>query len=344
MTPPQNKPEGDSAETVVLRATRVRRVRSYLPAVLGGILVVAVLATGWAVWRWDNAPSVPATGTGVAQTAAMPLPLASPPEILADSATGDAIFALKANPHVVVIDFATLHHQAEAFNRMAVLVEKIGEPHDRVLNDADLAAAIRGSGDRPETYYYGHDYSAGDVSRFFALARRDKVTLTDEERRLAALARQQGWLGADGSEPAAAAGAGAVGAGTVGAVISLPRPDPAAGVDAAMRATILRHEMAHGEYFTNPVYAAYVAHFWRDTMTADDRDLFRAFLSRNGYDPALEDLMRNEMQAYLVHTRDPHFFGAAALGVTEAHLAAMQAAFMAGMPPGWLRDSVPVLQ
>ena len=78
-------------------------------------------------------------------------------------------------------------------NRVAAFVEKAGLPHDRVLTDAELDAAIRASGETPATYYYGHDYRAADLIRFFALADRAGVALTPEEERLRRLLRQAGW-------------------------------------------------------------------------------------------------------------------------------------------------------
>src|SRR5205807_1326503 len=68
------------------------------------------------------------------------------------------------------------------------------------------------------------------------------------------------------------------------------------------RATILRHELSHGEYFTNPVYAAFVHRFWTQTLTPGERDRIRRYLQSQGYDSGLEDVMENEAQAYLMFT------------------------------------------
>ena len=43
-----------------------------------------------------------------------------------------------------------------------------------------------------------------------------------------------------------------------GALITLPRADPAERTTPRSRASILHHELSHGEYFTNPAYAATV--------------------------------------------------------------------------------------
>jgi len=63
----------------------------------------------------------------------------------------------------------------------------------------------------------------------------------------------------------------------------------------------------------------------------------RAFLAREEYDVGEEELMYNEMQAYLMFTRDPAFFAPEQAGVTQLRLTELQARFFAGMPAGWLR-------
>ncbi len=250
---------------------------------------------------------------------------ASEAEILANNPEHLTVFRFAPNPGILVLDFPDLAQQGQMLNRVAAFVEKAGLPHNRVLTDAELDAAIRASGATPSTYYYGHDYRAADLVRFFALADRAGVALTPEEERLRRLLRQVGWMNAS----------------VAGALISIPKTGVDPLVDRAARGVILHHELSHGEYFTNPAYAAYVAAFWRDEMQGADRDAFRRFLAADGYDPAIEDLMMNEMQAYLMHTRDPRFFNPARLGIAPARLAALQAAFLLGMSPGWLRDCTP---
>jgi len=48
--------------------------------------------------------------------------------------------------------------------------------------------------------------------------------------------------------------------------------------------------------------------------------------------------MYNEMQAYLMFTRDPMFFTPDMAGLTRARLTELQDKFLAGMPAGWLRE------
>jgi hypothetical protein len=62
------------------------------------------------------------------------------------------------------------------------------------------------------------------------------------------------------------------------------------------------------------------------------------FLAEEGYDTSESDLVRNEMQAYLIFTPDPRFFRPLDIDIDEARRVALQRAFLQGMPPGWLRD------
>lgn len=247
--------------------------------------------------------------------------LASEAEILAERPDDLSIFRLLTNPRVLVLSFATLQAQGRMLDRVAALVERSGLPRDRVLTDNELAAAF-GTHDGSSSLYYGHDYRGTDLARFFFLADRTGVRLTTEEERLRALSGQEGWVDEHSK----------------GALVTV---FGGAEVDPPMRAAMLRHELSHGEYFSNPAYTAYVQRFWADVLTVGERALFRRFLAAEGYDVLDEDLMANEMQAYLVHTRDSRFFSARDLGVPEAYLRVLQARFRADMPDGWLRDATP---
>ena len=126
--------------------------------------------------------------------------------------------------------------------------------------------------------------------------------------------------------------------GAVGALISIPRVGSGEGIDAALRATILRHELSHGAFFSEPDYAAYARKFWATGLDDAGRAAFRTYLAGQNYDLTLPDLIVNEMQAYLMHTSDARLFSAEHLGVPRERMAQWQAAFLLGMPPGWLRD------
>lgn len=316
----------------------------------GAVILAGVLA--WVLWP-RPVPQLPAPApvakpapASVAPPSAVrpaPTPAAPPAPapaaplaiatITADEATirdhaADrlTVFRFAADPSVIVLDFPTLHMQGATLNRLAALIEKAGAPRDRVLTDAELAATISKGGDTPDTYYYGHDYSAAAVARFFALADAQRVRLTPEEGTLRAMATQFGWFAPD----------------AVGALISVSHvPDPAAPtLDEAARAAILHHELSHGLFFSDPVYAAYVRQFWDTSLTEAERDSVRRFLGSEGYDMADEALMYNEMQAYVLFTYDPRFCKPGDFGMTPARRLEVAEAFLRDMPPSWLRDSL----
>jgi hypothetical protein len=122
-----------------------------------------------------------------------------------------------------------------------------------------------------------------------------------------------------------------------GALISIPPEDASQQIDATARATILHHELAHGVFFTDPVYAAYARSFWNTALTDAQRAGFRRFLGADGYDTANDDLMLNEAQAYLIHTSDARYFVPDRVGMSEAEAAALRESFVRGMPGGWLK-------
>ncbi|MBV8912020.1 MAG: hypothetical protein JOZ05_03135 [Acetobacteraceae bacterium] len=252
-----------------------------------------------------------------------PVPFAPPSateaDILADAPERRAIYRFALQPAIVVLQFPNLAEQGRMLNRIAALIEKQGYPRDRVLSHEELNARIRASGLTPETFYYGHDYRAADIIRFFALA----SDLDPEELDLQELVLKLGWREH----------------GSIGALISLVRETPNADIDNAARRTILRHELSHGVYFTDPAYVQCCYHFWNDVLTPQERVLFTAFLQREGYDPALTDLIVNETQAYLIHTHDRRFFRPVDVGLTEARADQLRRIFIADMPPGWLRDA-----
>jgi hypothetical protein len=344
-------PPDGADDTVRLSPTQARAAglsvpaaprRGLRPTVLLLAAAMLLLAGGVAIWRGQHRPpppteqpaaAPPAAPARVAEPAPAPprlpepaaaLEVASESEILANRAGHLVIRRFAGNPAIVVLDFPTLGEQARMLNRVAALVEKAGLPRDRVLDDAALDAAVRASGSSAETFYYGHNYRAADLVRFFALADTAGVRLNAEEERLRALLGSLGWLRPDAA----------------GALVSVPHEGVEPWLDARARAAMLRHELSHGEFFTSPAYAALVWRFWFQMLTEEERVRFRAVLAQAAYDPALEEVMANEAQAFLFHTPDERFFSAPAIGIAEERLAALRAAFVAGMPDGWLRAAM----
>jgi len=294
---------------------------------LAALVVVAAGAAGvvwFGGWAGSGAVSVPAPLAAVQQTDPGPpaaLPSLTEAEILARAPGKTEAYRFAPQPEIIVIAFASFAEQAGMLNRVAALVEKAGFPRDRVMDMAELEKRIRAEGGNFESFYYGHDYPAAAVLRFFELLDKSGLPPTQGEAALRRMTAGWGWR-----------------AGTNAAVITLVQEDGTNTVDAGDRATILRHELSHGLYFTSPAYARYSRAFWKDTLSEGERIRFRLFLANDGYDTALDDLVVNETQAYLMHTANPKFFSAKAVGIDPARLDMLRGLFLTGMPPGWLRD------
>ena len=299
-------PGPDSDATVRLRPTARRRAK-WGAARLGGAALVLVLAASGVAW--SLLPAAPP---------AIPIDTETEAQIDAAQPCAITISRLAQDRDIVVIDFQSLTLQGLMLDRVAALVEKAHLPRDRGLDDVELNQAIYNCGDTIESYYYGHDYQAADLRRFFELAATDGVTLNRHELWLKTLLKQLGWLAP----------------GANGAIITLPAA--VAPITPEMRAVILHHEISHGAFYTIPVYAQYAADFWH-SLTPQERADFTGFLGRQGYDTNNTRLMLNETQAYLIFTRDPLFFNAAAVGMTQAQVDALRAGYIANIPVPWLQ-------
>ena len=335
----------DSDETVRILPAPVRP-RSpargvAIGAAIGAAAVLIVLVAGWAFWPNCCAakPQVPIALPAAVPLAATPDPAArtpepvvgTTPEVIVETATveqirrhqssGVAIFRLAENPQILVLDFATLVQQGSMLNRIAALTEKADLPRDRILSEAELLQAIAAGGDTPAGFYYGHDYSANALAHFFAVAERDHIRLTPEEALLRRVLGQLGWF-----NPGVSAG-----------LISVPKTEADTVITQAVRDAIFTHELSHGEYFSNPAYAAYVSRFFLTMLTPVERDAFRLFLSRDGYDTENPEIVENETHAYLLYTPNPRFFAPAQVDMTAARRSELRSAFLNGMEAGWLR-------
>ncbi|MBO1326513.1 hypothetical protein K2X14_15145 [Acetobacter sp. TBRC 12305] len=284
---------------------KTRRVRPGV--VVAGLGAAALLAGGGvALWR------------GMAPPRYRP-PVQTEAGIDISAACMTHVGLLAQDHDILVIDFSSLLAQGQTLNRVAAFVEKTGLPRDRVLDDTALVRAIHESGATEQTYYYGHDYQAADLRRFFTQAARQSVPLNPQETWLHRMLGRMGWLQPDAT----------------GALITFSASGET--LDATMRAVTLRHEIAHGAFYTVPAYRVYTEQFWQ-ALPAPERAAFITFLGQQGYDTTDEALMFNEMQAYLAFTPDSRFFNAQVVGLSDRRLEAMRASFLNGMPDFWLRD------
>ena len=273
----------------------------------------ALLLGSAGAWLARGPGPLPALPAALAPPAGPPL--LDEAAIDAHRATRPTALRWSANPLVWVLDFPTLELQGVAMNRAAALIEKRNTPRDRVLDDADLAAAIASDRRTAADWYYGHNYRAADLRRMFALAAAQGVALNPLELWL----REQVELSA------------LLDRGRDAAFLSIPAAGPA--LDQAMRASILMHELGHGQFFTLPFFAAHVLRVWQDGFTGSERLDVRRFLGSEGYDVDQEEVMANEALAYLLYTPDRRFFDPARdLGWSDAQVARLRAMLREGAP------------
>lgn len=248
-----------------------------------------------------------------------------------ESRSNDAIIWQYAdNPNVYIFDFPGLSLQGSAFNRITQFTEQqFSEPYPRVLGNEELARYIGAARRTQADFAFGHDVLVGELVQFFNFADRDKVRLNPEEIAVRDFLVEQGlvraWRGFyQAMKPDLV-------------ILSIPqvqdkKPNEPM-ITKGARYAILLHEMAHGEYYTNSHYAKFCQRFWSETLTEQQRETFKAFLGKFNYGLGNEDLLVNEMQAYLLFTPDPKSFSARRLGVSEAELESMREAFRRGKPP-----------
>ena len=311
---------------------------------------LAVLVVAFCLWRYANVahrplleerPNPPSEQATIAKpdtSAHFAYPLKSPPQIIPLSPRppamaplslgieppkqasfeaiahnqqgGRALFQLTENPRIHVLDYENLQAQGRALNRIAAFIEWQDAPKERVLDDQALAEMIERTSENHDVLFFGHDYRAADLARFFTAVQRSGIVLNEEERALLALLLDQGFMRADQD------GFSIITPEKV--LVAIPRAQSDSSkapqnesVTMPMRKTILSHELGHGEFFTNPDYARYCQDFWYQQLSAAQRAAFSRFLSSvQHYDGGNEALLINEFQAYLAYSGvDGYFFG-----------------------------------
>ncbi len=240
------------------------------------------------------------------------------------------VWQVADNPNVYVFDFPGLSLQGRSFNRITQFTEQQGnEPYPKVLNNLDLNRYYEAARRTQADFAFGHDVLISELVQFFNFASRDKVELNPEEIALRDFLIEQGlvrfWRGFYQSMKPEVV------------VLAVPqvqdRKPSEPMITEGARYAILMHEMAHGEYYSNTHYAKYCQRFWYETLTENQRESFKRFLAAFNYAVTNEELLINEMQAYLMFTHDPKSFSARKLGVSDAELQGMRDAFRRGRPP-----------
>lgn len=248
--------------------------------------------------------------------------------ILAAKAAELTIWQLSANPNIYIFDFPNLTQQGRAFNRVTQLTEQYTEPYKRVLSNQEMDEYLASIRRTQANMAFGNDILVSELALFYNLAENDKVELNSEELMLRNFAISNGLIKVwrkfyEAIQPNAV-------------ILSIPqtqekRENEPRVTDLARR-TVLFHEIAHGEYYSNPYYAKHCVRFWSSVLNDDQRNIFKKFLSKYNYSSNEEELFVNETQAYLMFTPDPSSFSEVKLGISFEELDGMRKAFRKGMP------------
>jgi hypothetical protein len=244
------------------------------------------------------------------------------------------LFQLAENPRIHVLDYENLEVQGRALNRIAAFIEWQDAPKERVLDDQALAEMIERTSENSDTLFFGHDYRAADLARFFTAAQRSGIVLNEEEQDLLALLLDQNFMEVDQD------GFSIIPPEKV--LVAIPRAQSDSSkapqnesITTPMRKIILSHELGHGEFFTNPDYASYCDDFWHQHLSAAQRVAFTRFLSSvQHYNARNEYLLINEFQAYLAYSGvDGYFFGYDVVaGIGAGEMAQLRDQFIAHSP------------
>jgi hypothetical protein len=264
------------------------------------LVALAFLLAGLTAYRLGAPPESPPQSA---------LPVLDEAAILDRRPTRSELVRLAGEDPIYVLIFPTLADQAAAMNRVAALTEKIGMPRDRLVAPEELDRAIAARGDTAATWYVAHDYTRRQLDHFFALAASNRQPLSAAELAL--------------REHLSRLAAGEYALLTISAETT--------GMDETMRAAVLRHEVAHGWFFTRPGFAAQVVTIWHNDLTEAERDAVRRFLASEGYDVNDARLVANEAMAYLAHTPDSRLFSPKSLGISPERAAVIRARYEAAL-------------
>ncbi len=249
----------------------------------------------------------------------------SPAEIINSNPDIFELFRLPTAPQILILDFSSLSQQADMLNRLAVFLEVAGFSHQQVLKEHAIKAQLIQNGREWKSVYYGHDYSASDLARFFNQLSSQGLKPNASEQFLLQLILREGLIKNDGQQYLAAE--------PIQSLISISENSE---LDALpnrdqIRLYGLAHEIRHGLYFTNAAYKQACTDFWNG-LAYSQKTAFRESLARLHYDPKLEDLMINETQAFLLSNTNS--FDQISLSIQE--LLQLKKQLLLQLPPQFL--------
>ncbi len=258
-------------------------------------------------------------------------------EMLYNRVNKTTLYRYSINPVVYVLDFPSLYIQGRSMNRIMALIEDVRAPKDRVLSEFEFSKFLKTNGLTTESFNLGHDYTSNHLTQFYKLTDLHGLKLRTEEQQLKDLLIEHGLINKDLSP--------------------IPEQDKKVIITVTQKTTeydknnnkltvtldtrksVLRHELSHGEFFSNPAYRLHAEDFWNNEIPDYLKRRIGRFLTDLGYDIADKTLTMNEMQAFLFHTDHESIFSAQDIGITNKELHDLKKRFLNGLPDSpFMRD------
>lgn len=270
-------------------------------------------------------------------TSYQPLPILNYNEMLFNRVDETTLYRYSINPDVYILDFPSLYLQGRSMNRIMALIEDVRAPKDRVLSEFEFEKFLKMHALSTEDFNLGHDYTSHHLTQFFKLTEQHGIALRPEEKQLKALLIKHGLIHKDLS-PIAEQDTKVI-ISITQQTIEFDKNNKEIHVTLDMRKSVLRHELSHGEYFSNPSYREYAENYWNNEIPDYLRSRIGRFLTDLGYDISDKTLTINEMQAFLFHTDHELIFSAQDIGITEKELHDIRKRFFEGLPDSqFMRD------
>jgi len=266
-----------------------------------------------------------------------PLPILDYDEMLYNRVDETTLYRYSINPDIYVLDFPSLYIQGRSMNRIMALIEDVRAPKDRVLSEFEFEKFLKTHTLSTEGFNLGHDYTSQHLTRFFKLTEQHGIALRPEEKQLKALLVKHGLI-KDDLTPISEQDTKVI-ISITQQTIEFDKNNKEINVSLDMRKNVLRHELSHGEFFSNPSYRKYTENYWNNEIPDYLRSRIGRFLTDLGYDISDNTLTINEMQAFLFHTDHELIFSAQDIGITDKELHDIRKHFFEGLPDSqFMRD------
>ena len=266
-----------------------------------------------------------------------PLPILNFNEMLYNRVNKTTLYRYSINPDVYILDFPSLYIQGRSMNRIMALIEDVRAPKDRVLSEFEFEKFLKTHALSTEGFNLGHDYTSHHLTQFFRLTEQHGIALREEEKQLKDLLIKHGLINNDLS--AVSEDDKKVIISITQQTIEFDKNNKEINVTLDMRKSVLRHELSHGEFFSNPSYREHAENFWNNEIPDYLKRRIGRFLTDLGYDIADKALAINEMQAFLFHTDHEAIFAPQDIGITGKELDELKKRFFEGLPTNiFMRD------